>query len=1835
METTRLIMVRYALITLTLVLYCTTGWASNPTQTIERVQIDREDITSVSLNFNLADIQKGTATVNGFTHTTQLMPDEGMTTEYGQPVLPAVSRWVIVPPTAGLELVISTGTPRIEPADYPPLYCTDTTMSDAPLALAMAHGSSLYPPQVAVMSEPMIMRGVRMVLVTTFPVQYDTANNTFLHYDNISTEIRFTDELPVNPVDHPARRNRSVEFLKVIQNLAINSEEVGRDDPIDSQESVGHYLVAINANLLQYVSPFVEWRRKSGWKVDIYSVPNGSSVQTIQTEIQNRYNAYINAGSDPFDHVLLVGDRSTHDGCGAPVGYVLQQPGTTDYNYALLEGGDNALDVALSRWAAGSKDLMDLNLGKTLGYEATPRLENPEWFTRGGALSSHWGNSEFQAWNITINTNVRWGSEVLEKMGFKDVVSFEDYTYDQQAARVGPIYRDLLNAGSSLILCRAELYYWRSNANNINNNTVHPIDIATSGHGEWATWWITRTGSANQLIGPVAKTCTWANNQTGPNTALFILMTRGVVMQDMTYGWGRAFTFAAMKNIYGNNLNSDQSLGYFDMYGDPGIQPWCGMPEVVSADYPTAITPNMRTALVHVTDKTDGHDVPGAQVTVYAPGSMPAFNSAEYATYKDMLMWTAKTDSSGLARLVFPEGTQFVANTDMFFTVTGRKIVPFFGKRTIKVQTAPELSSYTVAETAGNNDGKINPGEQWKLSLKAMNVGNAGALAELKATVKSLSRYITVDENVINFGDVGAGEKKDGDISAVLRISPACPDAKSRPDAKPMVLIEFSSGANKWTSAIQLTSLAPNYEVKSVVGGIVVAQDDRNHDLDIELINTGSIATGGDLTATLKSRGFALTVVNRGATYADINVGGTKTIKGAKFTILPSKDAVPGILNDMVLIVRSEAGFVDSAYFTLQIGQPGANKPGGPDPYGYIVFDDTDVDWDVHPAYKWIEISTKENIRDYDGISCNFDGRPDDHYGYNSGQNMVVPLHFQTQFYGYTYDSISICSNGFLCMGDQRKITNYDNWPMDQAIAGGVGMIAAFWDKLKLDPANSNVYYYYDQDSARFIVEWYKLRHYTGANTDLIFEAILYDKDVWKTTAGDTKIFIQYKSIANLVNVGGGQTADQAWVSDNPYASVGVSSPDGDGGLSYTFGNVYPATSAVIQNQRALLFLTVPKVKLGVLYGTVKDVENDEPIEGATVFTTNGQEVKTDENGFYRIGEAVAELGFDVTASALGYNDSTIMDTLIVEDDSIRVDFALLHPLFRSSTKSISAVLDVDMESDYNFSVSNDGNGPLEWRLYRKLPGNADVDPWQRRVSLRISEAIQATRVQGVVFGDDKYIVSAGAKVSNDPNMIWVLSRDMEILDSYPQFGVSRLGMYDLGWDGTLVWGADNNTLYGFTIEGELKKQFIVPIDYVRGVEWDSKRSQLLISGRTTEAPLIGVDRDGRVVNDYGKIRLNRAGIGFWPDDPDGYQAYLFSDREGTLAVHKMNLETKDTVAVATLTAPEGGLPEGCFITNQFDVYSWVFITLINGTDINDRYNDRIDLWQLDARRDWFKVFARGEMENEILSGVIPPGGDKDLTLVLNTRDLPKVPFEGILQFSHNAITVLDSIVVSLTVIGPGGSAPFNILEPADSTAVDLIDSSKVQFSWNRSPDRNWGDHVSYELWMLSGRSKAKVAETADTTTIIDFFTLDYEKLKFELPADSLVSVKWWVTAFSDPDITISDSTRILMVKVPPLPERPSSAEEDLIPVVFGLGGIYPSPFNAITTIRYGADKPEHIRIAAYDISGREVALLANQHNQIGWHKVSWNAGGLSSGVYIIRLEAKGRVQATKIALIK
>lgn len=74
------------------------------------------------------------------------------------------------------------------------------------------------------------------------------------------------------------------------------------------------------------------------------------------------------------------------------------------------------------------------------------------------------------------------------------------------------------------------------------------------------------------------------------------------------------------------------------------------------------------------------------------------------------------------------------------------------------------------------------------------------------------------------------------------------------------------------------------------------------------------------------------------------------------------------------------------------------------------------------------------------------------------------------------------------------------------------------------------------------------------------------------------------------------------------------------------------------------------------------------------------------------------------------------------------------------------------------------------------------------------------------------------------------------------------------------------------------------------------------------------------------------------------------------------------------------------------------------------------------------------------------------------------------------------------------------------------------------------------------------------------------------------------------------------------------------VPEKNSLSQNYPNPFNPTTQIRFGLSKPSHVALAVYDMLGREVATLADEQMDAGYHSVTWNATGFPSGVYIYRL---------------
>ena len=89
------------------------------------------------------------------------------------------------------------------------------------------------------------------------------------------------------------------------------------------------------------------------------------------------------------------------------------------------------------------------------------------------------------------------------------------------------------------------------------------------------------------------------------------------------------------------------------------------------------------------------------------------------------------------------------------------------------------------------------------------------------------------------------------------------------------------------------------------------------------------------------------------------------------------------------------------------------------------------------------------------------------------------------------------------------------------------------------------------------------------------------------------------------------------------------------------------------------------------------------------------------------------------------------------------------------------------------------------------------------------------------------------------------------------------------------------------------------------------------------------------------------------------------------------------------------------------------------------------------------------------------------------------------------------------------------------------------------------------------------------------------------------------------------------------------------IPTEFALYQNYPNPFNPITTIKYGLPKGSKVTLKVFDILGREVATLVNEHQAAGYQQVSWDATGHSSGIYFYQIQAGDFQKIRKMILLK
>ncbi len=490
----------------------------------------------------------------------------------------------------------------------------------------------------------------------------------------------------------------------------------------------------------------------------------------------------------------------------------------------------------------------------------------------------------------------------------------------------------------------------------------------------------------------------------------------------------------------------------------------------------------------------------------------------------------------------------------------------------------------------------------------------------------------------------------------------------------------------------------------------------------------------------------------------------------------------------------------------------------------------------------------------------------------------------------------------------------------------------------------------------------------------------------------------------------------------------------------------------------------------------------------------------------------------------------------------------------------------------------------------------------------------------------------------------------------------------------------------GFILSGtsaQLAKPYIVRINNQGNVLWESHFTDIreiicnVNGGSITQLPDNGFAFAGRNNNVTMTLRLDEAGNYQWVHYNDfgaSSHAYFISvlcDDEGGIIgtgyYDRRNQNDNDGLLVQL--HPDRTPP----YFDSYDPDSLQLTVLLNDTiafnvDARDLQADSIlYVWTLDADTVstdtvWVKIF------DEI--------GEWDVSCAISDRD-PGEVITWHVTVSDFFISTASPESLEMTV-RRGSVVPFKIelacVEPEaptiewstinrdnDRLYLGEADSIEVTFDlagdWAVEAEEIWSDERESIHWVVTVRSAVWWwLPREENLEVIENELRDFTVFPFNPESDSL-NVAWW---FDRDSLDCDDETLTLdFFEINELGEHvlttivhdgieadtiswqinviefSSVSQEATYPTELSLSSPFPNPFNSTTTIGYSVPVAGMVSLAVYDLSGREVARLANGVMPAGTHEAVWVAEGMSSGVYVVKLVAGEKTAMSKVVLVR
>lgn len=652
------------------------------------------------------------------------------------------------------------------------------------------------------------LRSFTIARVTVTPVDYNPAKQSIKVFNDIEVDINISN----GTKSASDIKSVSSPYFDFLANSMLNTTESVYDQHPDLTKYPVKMLIISHRMFETSLAPFIQWKTQKGIEViTAYTDVIGTSPAQIKAYIQQQYNSA--TPDDPAPTFLvLVGD--VQQVASSQVGN--QSGRQTDLYYASTDG-DMFPEMYYGRMSATTTQQLDNIINKILYYEKY-QFSNPQYLNRVTLIAG-----EDSDWNPRVGQpTVKYGTANYfnASKGYTTVneygVASDPNNPLAQSGYTGCYDADRISVGFINYTAHCSETSWAgptlsiSTVNAFTNQYQYPLAIANCClSGDFGT---------TESIGEA-----WIRAQNKGAVTYIGSSPNSYWLEDMYWAVG-AYPMVGNNNGYvptfSETTTGAYDAGFVSNYRTTGAMVFAGnlaVTEVEIKDYPNQI---------NATYYWEAYNILGD------PSLMPYFTSAEsnsvnHESTAPVGITSIKISALKDSYVSINKGSEIIGTAyfnqtqeievpvqtvnepcKLGITITRPQTIPYIDTIETIVVSGPylTLNSISINDSEGNNNGKIDFGEQVKINLVIKNVGLTEATnARVLLTNHAGSATLTNSDSVF-IGNIATGINNTNTLENAFAFNIATNVADKTSEK---FAITFKSDQGAWNSSINLQINAP------------------------------------------------------------------------------------------------------------------------------------------------------------------------------------------------------------------------------------------------------------------------------------------------------------------------------------------------------------------------------------------------------------------------------------------------------------------------------------------------------------------------------------------------------------------------------------------------------------------------------------------------------------------------------------------------------------------------------------------------------------------------------------------------------------------------------------------------------------------------------------------------------------------------------------------------------------------------------------------------------------------------------------------------------------------